>query len=428
VTRSEALFERAKAVLPGGVNSPVRAFRAVGGTPFFVARAAGARLTDVDGRTYVDYVCSWGPLILGHAHPAVLDAIRAAAERGWTYGTPCEAEVELAELVTRRMPAVEMVRFVNSGTEATMAAVRLARAATRRDVLLKFEGCYHGHADSFLVKAGSGVATLGLPDSPGVPAALAELTVTVPFNDPGAVEEVFRRRGRELAAVIVEPYVGNCGFIAPEPGFHAALRALCDRHGALLIFDEVMTGFRVAAGGAQERLQVRPDLTTLGKIVGGGMPVGAYGGRADLMRLVAPDGPVYQAGTLAGNPVAMAAGLATLRETGRAGFYEALDQRTARLVAGIGDAARRHGVPLATGHAGSMWGSYFAPGPVRNFAHAKGADTALFARWHQAALARGVFLAPSAFEAGFVSSAHTDADIDFSIAQLDAALGEARAR
>jgi glutamate-1-semialdehyde 2,1-aminomutase len=428
VTRSEALFERAKAVLPGGVNSPVRAFRAVGGTPFFVARAAGARLTDVDGRTYVDYVCSWGPLILGHAHPAVLDAIRAAAERGWTYGTPCEAEVELAELVTRRMPAVEMVRFVNSGTEATMAAVRLARAATRRDVLLKFEGCYHGHADSFLVKAGSGVATLGLPDSPGVPAALAELTVTVPFNDPGAVEEVFRRRGRELAAVIVEPYVGNCGFIAPEPGFHAALRALCDRHGALLIFDEVMTGFRVAAGGAQERLQVRPDLTTLGKIVGGGMPVGAYGGRADLMRLVAPDGPVYQAGTLAGNPVAMAAGLATLRETGRAGFYEALDQRTARLVAGIGDAARRHGVPLATGHAGSMWGSYFAPGPVRNFAQAKGADTALFARWHQAALARGVFLAPSAFEAGFVSSAHTDADIDFSIAQLDAALGEARAR
>jgi len=428
VTRSETLFERAKAVLPGGVNSPVRAFRAVGGTPFFVARAAGARLTDADGRTYVDYVCSWGALILGHAHPAVLDAIRAAAERGWTYGTPCEAEVELAELVTRRMPAVEMVRFVNSGTEATMAAVRLARAATERDVLLKFEGCYHGHADSFLVKAGSGVATLGLPDSPGVPAALAELTVTVPFNDPGAVEEVFRRRGRELAAVIVEPYVGNCGFIAPEPGFHAALRALCDRHGALLIFDEVMTGFRVAAGGAQERLQVRPDLTTLGKIVGGGMPVGAYGGRADLMRRVAPDGPVYQAGTLAGNPVAMAAGLATLRETGRAGFYEALDRRTARLVAGIGDAARRHGVPLTTGHAGSMWGSYFAPGPVRNFAQAKGADTALFARWHRAALARGVFLAPSAFEAGFVSSAHTDADIDFSIAQLDAALGEARAR
>ena len=428
MTRSEELFERAKAVLPGGVNSPVRAFRAVGGTPFFVARAAGARLTDADGRTYVDYVCSWGALILGHAYPTVLDAIRTAAERGWSYGAPCEPEVELAELVRRRMPAIEVVRFVNSGTEATMAAVRLARAATQRDVILKFAGCYHGHADAFLVRAGSGVATLGLPDSPGVPAALAALTVTVPFNDTGAVEELFRRRGDELAAVIVEPYVGNAGFIAPGPGFHATLRAVCDRHGALLIFDEVMTGFRVAAGGAQERLGVRPDLTTLGKIVGGGMPVGAYGGRADLMRLVAPDGPVYQAGTLAGNPVTMAAGLATLRETERPGVYEALERRTARLVSGIGDAARRHGVTITTGHAGSMWGTYFAPGPVRNFAEAKAADTALFARWHRAALARGVFLAPSAFEAGFVSSAHTDADIDFTVTQLDAALGEARAR
>jgi len=428
VTRSEELFERAKAVLPGGVNSPVRAFRAVGGTPFFVARAAGARLTDVDGRTYLDYVCSWGPLILGHAHPAVLDAVRAAAAAGWSYGTPCEAEVELAEQVRRRMPAVAMVRFVNSGTEATMAAVRVARAATRRELVLKFEGCYHGHADSFLVKAGSGVATLGLPDSPGVPAALAGLTLTLPFNDTLAVGELFRRRGDTLAAVIVEPYVGNCGFIAPEPEFHTALRALCDRHGALLIFDEVMTGFRVGPGGAQERLDIRPDLTTLGKIVGGGFPVGAYGGRAELMRLVAPEGPVYQAGTLAGNPVAMAAGLATLRETERPGFYEALERRTARLVAGIGDAARRHGITATAGHAGSMWGMYFAPGPVKNFAQAKVADTALFARWHRAALARGVFLAPSAFEAGFVSSAHTDADIDFTITQLDAALGEARAR
>jgi len=428
VTRSEELFERAKAVLPGGVNSPVRAFRAVDGTPFFVARAAGARLTDVDGRTYLDYVCSWGPLILGHAHPAVLDAVRAAAAAGWSYGTPCEAEVELAEQVRRRMPAVAMVRFVNSGTEATMAAVRVARAATRRELVLKFEGCYHGHADSFLVKAGSGVATLGLPDSPGVPAALAGLTLTLPFNDTLAVGELFRRRGDTLAAVIVEPYVGNCGFIAPEPEFHTALRALCDRHGALLIFDEVMTGFRVGPGGAQERLDIRPDLTTLGKIVGGGFPVGAYGGRAELMRLVAPEGPVYQAGTLAGNPVAMAAGLATLRETERPGFYEALERRTARLVAGIGDAARRHGITATAGHAGSMWGMYFAPGPVKNFAQAKVADTALFARWHRSALARGVFLAPSAFEAGFVSSAHTDADIDFTITQLDAALREARAR
>jgi glutamate-1-semialdehyde 2,1-aminomutase len=425
VSRSEQLFARAKAVLPGGVNSPVRAFRAVGGTPFFVARAAGARLTDADGKTYLDYVCAWGPLILGHAHPAVLDAIRGAAERGWSYGAPCEAEVELAEAVRRRMPAVEMVRFVNSGTEATMAAVRLARAATRRSVILKFAGCYHGHADSFLVKAGSGVATLGLPDSPGVPAPLAELTVTVPFNDVTAVEQVFRRRGAEIAAVIVEPYVGNAGFIPPDPAFHPTLRALCDRHGALLIFDEVMTGFRVAAGGAQQRLGVRPDLTTLGKIIGGGMPVGAYGGRADLMRRIAPEGPVYQAGTLSGNPVAMAAGLATLRETERPGFYEALEQRTARLVTGIGDAARGHGVPVTAGHAGSLWGMYFAPGPVRTFAEAKASDTATFARWHRAALARGVFLAPSAFEAGFVSSAHTDADIDVTIAQLDAALGEA---
>ncbi len=428
MSRSAELFDRAKAVLPGGVNSPVRAFRAVGGTPFFVARAAGARLTDVDGTTYLDYVCSWGPLILGHAPAAVLEAIRGAAQRGWSYGAPCEAEVELAELVRRRMPAVEMVRFVNSGTEATMAAARLARAATRRDVIVKFEGCYHGHADGFLVKAGSGVATLGLPDSPGVPPAVAGLTLTVPFNDAAAVADVFARRGGDIAAVIVEPYVGNAGFIPPEPDFHAALRALCDRHGALLIFDEVMTGFRVAPGGAQQRLHVRPDLTTLGKIIGGGMPVGAYGGRADLLRLVAPEGPVYQAGTLAGNPVAMAAGLATLRETERSGFYEALERRTARLVAGIGDAARRRGVPVTTGHAGSMWGMYFAPGPVRNFAEAKASDTALFARWHRAALGRGVFLAPSAFEAGFVSSAHTDADIDFTIAQLDAALGEARAR
>src|SRR5216117_3842102 len=428
VTRSSELFDRAKRVLPGGVNSPVRAFRAVGGTPFFVSHGHGSSIADVDGREYLDYVCSWGPLILGHAHPAVLAAVAQAAARGWSYGAPCEAEVELAEEVRRRMPSLAMMRFVNSGTEATMAAVRLARAVTGRELIVKFEGCYHGHADGFLVKAGSGVATLGLPDSPGVPAALAGLTLTAPFNEAEAVADLFKRHGDRIAAVIVEPYVGNAGFIAPQPGFHVALRSLCDRHGALLIFDEVMTGFRVAAGGAQERLRIRPDLTTLGKSIGGGMPVGAYGGRADLMRLVAPEGPVYQAGTLAGNPVAMAAGLATLRETERPGFYETLERRTARLVAGIGDAARRHAVPVTTGHAGSMWGMYFAPGPVRNFAEAKAADASLFARWHRAALARGVFLAPSAFEAGFVSSAHTDADIDTTITQLDAALGEARGR
>ena len=428
MSRSAELFDRAKRVLPGGVNSPVRAFRAVGGTPFFVASAAGCRLTDADGKIYVDYVCSWGPLILGHAHPAVLDAVRQAAERGWTYGAPCAAEVELAEEVRGRMPSLEMMRFVNSGTEATMAAVRLARAATGRDVIIKFDGCYHGHADSFLVKAGSGVATLGLPDSPGVPAALARLTLTAPFNDANAVADLFRTHTDRIAAVIVEPYVGNVGFIPPAPEFHPALRALCDRHGALLIFDEVMTGFRVASGGAQQRLGVRPDLTTLGKIVGGGFPVGAYGGRADLMRRIAPEGPVYQAGTLSGNPVAMAAGLATLRETARQGFYEALEGRTARLLGGLEDAARRRGIPMTLGHAGSMWGAYFTAGPVRNYADAKTTDTALFARWHKAALDRGVFLAPSAFEAGFVSSAHTDADIEFTITQLDAAFDETRAR
>ena len=423
--RTSELFDRAKRVLPGGVNSPVRAFRAVGGTPFFVAHAAGARITDVDGNSYVDYVCSWGPLILGHAHPAVLDAVRAAAERGWTYGAPCAAEVELAEEVRRRMPLLEMMRFVNSGTEATMAAVRLARAATGREMIIKFEGCYHGHADGFLVKAGSGVATLGLPDSPGVPAALASLTLTAPFNDAEVVADLFKKHGDRIAAVIVEPYVGNAGFIAPEPGFHIALRSLCDRHGALLIFDEVMTGFRVAAGGAQERLRIRPDLTALGKIVGGGFPVGVYGGRADLMKRVAPEGPVYQAGTLSGNPVAMAAGLATLRETSRPRFYDELEKMTARLTAGLKASAARHRVPITVGHAGSMWGAYFTAGPVRNYADARKADTALFSRWHKAALARGVFLAPSAFEAGFVSSAHTEADIDFTLQELDAALGEA---
>ncbi len=428
MTRSSELFDRAKRVLPGGVNSPVRAFRAVGGTPFFVARAEGSRLIDVDGKSYIDYVCSWGPLILGHVHPAVLAAVQQATQRGWTYGAPCDAEVELAEEVRRRMPSLEMMRFVNSGTEATMAAVRLARAATGRELIVKFDGCYHGHADGFLVKAGSGVATLGLPDSPGVPAALASLTLTAPFNDARAVADLFREHADRIAAIIVEPFVGNAGFIAPEPGFHGELRSLCDRYGALLIFDEVMTGFRVAAGGAQAVLGVKPDLTTLGKIIGGGFPVGAYGGGAGLMKRIAPEGPVYQAGTLSGNPVAMAAGLATLRETSRPGFYEELELRTKRLTRGLRDMAKRHDVRATVGHAGSMWGAYFTEGPVRNYTDAKRTDTALFARWHKAALARGVFLAPSAFEAGFVSSAHSEADIDFTIEQLDAALAEARAR
>ncbi len=426
MTRSGDLFDRAKRVLPGGVNSPVRAFRAVGGSPFFVARGHGSSLADVDGNEYVDYVCSWGALILGHAHPVVRAAVAQAVERGWTYGAPCDAEVELAEEVRRRMPSLEMMRFVNSGTEATMAAVRLARAATGRDLIIKFDGCYHGHADSFLVKAGSGVATFGLPDSPGVPAELAHLTLTAPFNDARTVADLFHKHADKIAAVIVEPYVGNAGFIAPDPDFHPALRLLCDRHGALLIFDEVMTGFRVAAGGAQQQLGVTPDLTTLGKIVGGGFPVGVYGGRAELMHRIAPEGPVYQAGTMSGNPVAMAAGLATLRETARPGFYEALELRTDRLVAGIAAVAASHGVPASVSHAGSMWGIYLTPGPVRNYDDARQTDTALFARWHKAALARGVFLAPSSFEAAFVSSAHSEADIAFTIRELDAALGEAR--
>lgn len=427
MTRSAELFDRARAVLPGGVNSPVRAFRAVGGTPFFVAHGSGAYLTDVDGRRYLDYVCSWGPLILGHAPPAVREALREAADRGWSYGAPCESEVSLAELVRSRVPGVEMVRFVNSGTEATMSALRLARAATGRDLVLKFEGGYHGHGDSFLVKAGSGVATLGLPDSPGVPAALACLTLTVPFNDLDAVGDAFRSHPDGIAAVIVEPYLGNVGFIPPDEGFLQGLREACDRHGALLIFDEVMTGFRVASGGAQQRLGVVPDLTTLGKIIGGGLPVGAYGGRAELMRRVAPDGPVYQAGTLSGNPLAMAAGLATLRETGRPGFYEALDARTARLVSGLAESAQRRGVPITARHAGSMWGMYLAAPPIRSYADAKRSDVALFGRWHREALARGVFLPPSAFEAAFVSDAHTDADVEATIDRLDEALAAAGA-
>src|SRR6266436_3116155 len=333
--RSEEIFRRATEVLVGGVNSPVRAFRAVGGDPIVVDRAAGARLWDADGNEYIDYVCSWGALILGHAHPKVVEAIATQARRGTSYGMPTELEIELAARLRTALPSCEKVRFVSSGTEATMSAVRLARAATGRDLIIKFEGCYHGHADGFLVKAGSGVATLGLPDSPGVPAALASLTLTAPFNDATAVAELFRKHAKRIAAVIVEPYVGNAGFISPDSDFHPALRDLCDQFGALLIFDEVMTGFRVAPGGAQERLGVQPDLTTLGKIVGGGFPVGVYGGRADLMKRIAPEGPVYQAGTLSGNPVAMAAGLATVRETNARGFYEELEQKTQRLTAGL---------------------------------------------------------------------------------------------
>jgi glutamate-1-semialdehyde 2,1-aminomutase len=350
----------------------------------------------------------------------VLEAIAAAAAAGWTYGAPCAAEVELAELVCRRMPALERVRFVNSGTEATMAAVRLARAATARSALLKFDGCYHGHADSFLVKAGSGVATLGLPDSPGVPAPLAALTLTLPFNDPAALAELFRRRGDELAAVIVEPYLGNVGFIAPEPEFLATLRAQCDRYGALLIFDEVMTGFRVAAGGAQAHLRVRPDLTTLGKIIGGGMPVGAYGGRADLMRLIAPEGPVYQAGTLSGNPLAVACGLATLELIEQPGFYETLTRRTRLLADGLAQEARKRAIAFSADAVGGMFGIYFSANVPTSYRDVMQCDRDRFNRFFHQMLARGVYLAPSAYEAGFVSSEHDEP----LIAQIVAAAGE----
>jgi glutamate-1-semialdehyde 2,1-aminomutase len=420
--RSAEWFRRAVEVTPGGVSSPVRAFRAVGGQPFFVARGEGCRLWDVDGNAYIDYVLSWGPLIFGHARREIVEAVREAALHGTSFGAPTSAEVELAELVRQFVPSMEMLRFVNSGTEATMSAVRLARAFTGRDLILKFEGCYHGHGDSFLVRAGSGVATLGLPNSPGVPAALSQLTLTAPFNDLEAVREVFRIHGERVAAVILEPVVGNAGFIPPTDGYLPGLRALADEHGSLLIFDEVMTGFRVAPGGAQERFGVRADLTTLGKVIGGGLPVGAYGGRRDIMQQVAPAGPVYQAGTLSGNPLAMAAGLAQLRLLRETDPYDLLEQRTARLVQGLLAAADTHGVPASGGNLGSMWGVFFTEGPVRSFADAAAADIDLFRRFYHGCLQQGIFFAPSAFEAGFLSVAHDDEVIDETVERAAAAL------
>jgi glutamate-1-semialdehyde 2,1-aminomutase len=410
--RSDALFERANALIPGGVNSPVRAFRAVGGRPFFVAEGAGAELRDVDGRAFIDYVQSWGALMLGHAASEIVDAVRDAAGRGTSFGAPCPAEVELAELVTRLVPSVEKVRFTNSGTEATMSALRLARGATGRDLVLKFEGCYHGHGNSFLVHAGSGVATLGLPDSPGVPAALARLTLTAPYNDLDAVRDAFAAHGDGIAAVILEPVVGNAGFIPPVDGFLAGLREVCTEHGALLIFDEVMTGFRVGLGGAQERFGVMPDLTTLGKVVGGGLPVGAFGGPASLMDRVAPVGPVYQAGTLSGNPLAMAAGLAQVRALVERRPHADLEARGRRLVDGLVDAAGAAGIDAWGDAMGGMWGVHLRAGPVRNFADARGVDGERFARFFRRCLDGGVFFAPSPFEAGFLSLAHTDAHVD----------------
>jgi len=412
VSESAKLFTAAQRIIPGGVNSPVRAFRGVGGQPFFVARAEGARLWDVDGRVYIDYVGSWGPLILGHAAPAVVEAVAAAAARGTSYGAPTAGEVELAQAITRAYPSIEMMRLVSSGTEAAMSAIRVARGATGRDVIVKFEGGYHGHADSLLVKAGSGGATFGIPDSHGVPAALAALTLTVPFNDIAAVRAIFDARGREIAAVIVEPVAGNMGVIPPGPGFLEGLRDLTTRHGAVLIFDEVITGFRVDRGGAQALYGIRPDLTCLGKIIGGGLPVGAYGGRADLMNHVAPLGGVYQAGTLSGNPLAVAAGLATVRALGTAGVYERLEALGDRLARGLVDGARRASIPLTVNRVGSMLTGFFCDGPVTDYASAKRADTARYAKFFHALCERGVYVAPSQFEAAFVSLAHTEADVD----------------
>jgi len=412
--KSARLFARALELMPGGVNSPVRAFRAVGGVPLFIQSANGPTVTDVDGRIFIDYVGSWGPMILGHADAVILDALTAVAANGTSFGAPNELEVELAEEIVDAVPSIEMVRMVNSGTEATMSAIRLARGVTGRDKLVKFEGCYHGHGDSLLVKAGSGVATLGLPDSPGVPASLAQHTLTVRFNDAAALEEIFKQHA-DIAAIIVEPVVGNMGCVPPQAGFLESARELTTRHGALLIFDEVMTGFRLARGGAQELYRITPDLTCLGKIIGGGLPVGAYGGSRELMRNLAPTGSIYQAGTLSGNPLAMTAGLLTLRRLRSESVYERLEQRSARLCDGLSNAAADAGFKTTTNRVGSMWTTFFTDEPVTNWTTANKSNRELYGRFFHAMLEEGVYLAASQFEAGFVSMAHTDAIIEQTI-------------
>jgi len=412
-----SLFTEACKFIPGGVNSPVRAFRGVGGEPIFFARARGSRVWAADGREFIDYVGSWGPMILGHADPTVIKAVQETAVNGLSFGAPTEIETVVARKIIELVPSIELIRMCSSGTEATMSAIRLARGYTKRNKIIKFEGCYHGHSDSLLVKAGSGMLTLGVPTSPGVPPELAAHTVTLSYNDAAQVRAAFAEIGPDVACVIVEPVAGNMNCIPPVPGFLEALREQCTRHGAVLIFDEVMTGFRVAKGGAQELYGVRPDLTTLGKIVGGGMPVGAFGGRREIMEHIAPLGPVYQAGTLSGNPVAMAAGLATLGGLEAPGFHARLGRATDRLVAGLAEAAARAGVPLATNHVCGMFGFFFTgAGRVNSYAEATACDVERFKRFFHGMLAEGVYLAPSAFEAGFISAAHTDADIDATIA------------
>ncbi len=424
--KSEELFRKAVELMPGGVNSPVRAFRAVGGTPVFVASGRGAHVTDVDGNEYLDFVLSWGPLILGHCHPEVMAALAAVLETGTSFGASTPGEVALAEQIIKAFPSIERVRLVNSGTEATLSALRLARAATGRDKILKFEGCYHGHSDSLLVKAGSGVATLGLPDSPGVPQALAELTITIPFNDFEALDRAFQAHRNQFAAALIEPVVGNMGVVPPNPGFLERLRALTQEQGTVLIFDEVITGFRLAYGGAQQLYGIHADLTTLGKVIGGGLPVGAYGGKASLMNLVAPSGPVYQAGTLSGNPLAVAAGLKTLEVLRRPGTYERLEQSGQRLASGIFEQAKQAGVPLTVNRMGSMLTAFFNTGPVTDYASAKKSDIRLFGRFFRGLLNRGIYFPPSQFETIFLSTVHTEEDIERAIRSAGESLREIR--
>ncbi|KYC37787.1 glutamate-1-semialdehyde aminotransferase [Scytonema hofmannii PCC 7110] len=411
-TKSQEIFASAQNLMPGGVSSPVRAFKSVGGQPIVFDHVKGAYIWDVDGNQYIDYVGTWGPAICGHAHPEVIAALHEALDKGTSFGAPSVLENVLAEMVIDAVPSIEMVRFVNSGTEACMAVLRLMRAFTKRDKIIKFEGCYHGHADMFLVKAGSGVATLGLPDSPGVPKSVTSHTLTAPFNDLEAVKALFEENRDEIAGVILEPVVGNAGFITPDAGFLEGLRELTNDHGALLVFDEVMTGFRIAYGGAQEKFGITPDLTTLGKIIGGGLPVGAYGGRRDIMSMVAPAGPMYQAGTLSGNPLAMTAGIKTLELLQKPGTYEYLDRITQKLSNGLLQVAKETGHAACGSHISGMFGWFFTSGPVHSYEDAKKSDTAKFGRFHRGMLERGVYLAPSQFEAGFTSIAHTEEDID----------------
>lgn len=413
---SKQLFDRAQQTIPGGVNSPVRAFKHVGGTPVFIDRADGAYMYDVDGKRYIDYVGSWGPMLLGHNHPAIRAAVIQAAEKGLSFGAPCPAEIDMAEKVRELVPSMEMVRMVSSGTEATMSAIRLARGYIGRNTIVKFEGCYHGHADSLLVKAGSGALTLGVPNSPGVPADFAKYTLTCEFNNLPQLEALFAEKGADIACIIVEPVAGNMNCIPPAPGFLQGLRDLCDRYGAVLIFDEVMTGFRVALGGAQAYYQVQPDLTTLGKIIGGGMPVGAFGGKTAIMQHIAPLGPVYQAGTLSGNPIAMAAGLAALNEIAKPAVYEQLTAKTTALVQGLQAAADKAGVPFTTNQVGGMFGLFFTNQPeVTSYQQATACDIDAFKRFFHLMLEKGVYLAPSAYEAGFLSLAHSDDDLAYTL-------------